>query len=191
VRLFVALDVSAETRAQLRRVREAIEPKLQGKNAPRLTWVAEPNAHVTLQFIGEVGPDVGERVRAALSPPIRQQPFEIAFAGLGVFPNSRRPRVVWIGASETSGATSTLAGAVRNRLEPIVGRGEERDFRPHLTIARVKEAGRFDWDGVLSGVDAGGSVVLVDHVTLYQSRTSPHGPTYTALATTPLLPAEN
>ena len=187
MRLFVALDVSAATRAQLRRVREAIEPKLQGKKAPRLTWVAEPNAHVTLLFIGEVGPDAAERVRAALSPPIRQQPFQIVFQGLGVFPNNRRPRVVWIGASETSGAASTLADVVRNRLEPIVGRGEEREFRPHLTIARVKESERFGWEAVLSGVDAGSSVVLVDHVTLYQSRTSPDGPTYTALASTPLI----
>ncbi len=188
MRLFVAIDVSDETRVQLRRAREAIEPHLlRGKHAPRVTWVAEQAAHVTLRFIGEVGPDVAERLRVALSEPIRHHPFQVEFAGLGVFPNSRRPRVVWIRASEPGGAIVRLSAAVEQRLEPIVGAGETREFRAHLTVARVKEAGRFDWNAVLNQIDAGGSTVVVDHVTLYQSRTSPRGPTYTALATASLV----
>jgi RNA 2',3'-cyclic 3'-phosphodiesterase len=187
VRLFVAIDVSDETRAQLRRVRDALEARLAAnRSAPRVTWVTEAAAHVTVRFIGEVSEETADRIRSALSAPIDRRAYLLEFEGLGAFPNTRRPRTIWIGATNGQSETAALASAVNARLDPIIGPGEARDFRAHLTVARVKEQMRFDWDAALAAIDARRSRSAIDHVTLYQSRTSPKGPTYTALLKTPL-----
>ena len=187
MRLFVAIDVSVETRAQLRRVRDALEKRLAAsRKAPRVTWVAHDAAHVTLRFIGEVSEEAAEKVRGALAAPIDGRAYSLQFEGLGAFPTMRRPSVIWIGATEGQSDTAALAAEVNARLDPIIGAGEKREFRAHLTVARVKEQIRFDWPAALAGIDAGRSRSAIDHVTLYQSRTTPKGPTYTALLKTPL-----
>lgn len=189
MRLFVALDVSEETRAQLRRVRAALEPQLRrGTRPPRLTWVRDAAAHITLRFIGEVSEDVATRVCVALAAPINQAPYSLRFAGVGAFPRHGPPRVVWIGVAQGQDTTARLAADVARRLEPVVGVDREREFRAHLTVARVKDPGRMDWSAALRAVDARVSVSLIDHVTLYSSRTLPEGPAYTALLMIPLRP---
>jgi RNA 2',3'-cyclic 3'-phosphodiesterase len=187
VRLFVAIDIGESTRAQLRVVRDALTRQLTAApRAPRVTWVADDAAHVTLRFIGEVPDATADRVRAALLPSLAHAPYDLVFSGVGTFPNRRRPRVVWIGTVLGQEETARLAAVVQQRLEPILGNSAERAFRAHLTVARVKEPVPFDWDGALSNVTVGGTVSRIDHVTLYQSKTSPKGPTYTALCVTPL-----
>jgi len=63
-------------------------------------------------------------------------PFEISVGGLGAFPTSRRPRVVWVGVE----APAELA-AVQNGVESAMARlgyaREDRPFSPHLTLGRV------------------------------------------------------
>lgn len=151
-----------------------------------MTWVAETAAHVTVRFIGEVAEETAEKVKTALASPFERAPYDLQFEGVGTFPNARRPRVVWIGASRGHEQTAALAAAVNGRLDPVLGRGEERALRAHLTVARVKEPGRFDWGAALAAVNSGRSRSPIDHVTLYQSKTSPKGPAYTALLKVPL-----
>ena len=185
MRLFVAIDVSDETRAQVRRVREQLAERLaRVARAPRVTWVADAAAHVTVRFIGEVPDSAAEQVRAVMVPPIALPVYTIDFSGAGVFPKGSRPRVVWIGGARGQEETAAVAAAVQARLDPIIGAGEGRPFRAHLTVARVKEPTPFDWSAALATIDIGRTRSRVDHVTLYQSRTSPAGPTYTPLCTT-------
>lgn len=186
MRLFVAADVSADTRAHLRRARELIEQALPPRGAPALTWVSEHAAHVTLRFIGETAAAAAERLYAALLPPVALAPFDTRWGTLGSFPGGRRPRVIWLGALEGEGSLSALASLVAARLEPIVGAGEARRFHPHLTLARVRDPGRVDWRRLLGDSDAGVSRSRIDQVTLYRSRLSPKGAAYEALLRTPL-----
>jgi RNA 2',3'-cyclic 3'-phosphodiesterase len=187
VRLFVAIDVSAKTRAQLRSVREQLEAQFaRARRAPRVTWVDDAAAHVTVRFIGHVDPTVADNIRVSLTAPIVLPPYDIEFSDVGVFPGPSRPRVVWIGVTKGGDETATLAALVNQRLDGIVGPAESRPFRAHLTVARVKEPERFDWRGALSHVEAGTTRSTIDHVTLYESKTSPKGPTYTPVCVAPL-----
>jgi 2'-5' RNA ligase len=187
VRLFVALDPSAETRAQVGAVRDALAARVAAADRlPRVTWVAEQAAHVTLRFIGEVSDDLAARVRSALVEALPVSPYELRFAGVGAFPTLRRPRALWLGTEGGDEQTERLVRAVDARLDPILGHGQSRRFRAHLTVGRVKEPAPFDWAAAVADVKALPTSTFVDHVTLYQSRTSPKGPTYTALCVTPL-----
>jgi 2'-5' RNA ligase len=184
--LFVAIDVSDDTRAQLTSVREALAASLnRARRAPRVTWVASEAAHVTVRFIGEVSDSAGEQVCEVLRVPLPHAVYDLEFAGVGAFPNSRRPRLVWIGAVRGQYETARLAALVNDRLDLILGPAEPRDFRAHLTVARVKEPIAFDWNGAFSRVQPSSSVSQIDHVTLYRSKTGPRGPTYTPVIRVP------
>lgn len=188
MRLFVAVDIGDDTRAQLRAVRRALEQRLSAaRRAPRVTWVADEAAHLTARFIGEISDQTVERVRAALQSPIAHPPYDLEFSGVGAFPNHRRPRAVWIGATRGQAETAHVVAEVNARLDSLVGPGDDRPFRVHLTVGRVKESLPFDWAAAFAAIEAASTVSRVDHVTLYQSRTSPKGPTYTALCVTPLV----
>lgn len=187
MRLFVAIDIDRETRAELRRVRSRLQRQLDSaRRAPRVTWVAEDAAHVTLRFIGEVPDSTAQRVREALTEPLSIAPYDLEFTGLGAFPDARRAKVLWIGASSGSDETARLAAAVRARVDPIVGPDEPRPFRVHLTVGRVKTGPSFDWTSAFESIEVRPTISRIDHVTLYRSTTSPDGPTYTALCETPL-----
>jgi RNA 2',3'-cyclic 3'-phosphodiesterase len=188
MRLFVAADVSDKTRTALKSVRESISTRIAtARTPPRVTWVKDEAAHVTLRFIGHVPDEVGAEIAAALARPFDLAPFRVHWETIGTFPGGRSPRVVWMGATDGGEKLSALATLVTERLQPIVGPGEDRVFKPHLTIGRIKDPGRqVDWPRIVLEARPAPTTTRVDHVTLYQSRLSPKGPTYSALLRTPL-----
>ena len=117
---FVA-PTSAMTRRGARRSR-ALEPHRAARRPPRVTWVADEAAHVTLRFIGEVLTRRRARDRGALQTPLDPARRSTSTgAALGTFPGGRRPRVVWIGAASGGDGRLALAAPSIARLEPIVG----------------------------------------------------------------------
>jgi 2'-5' RNA ligase len=188
MRLFIAADLSDATRRGVEDAGSQIRSALPtGPTAPRLVWVNAAAAHVTLRFIGEVRDEALPTIEAAIGRDFESPPFEVCWQSLGTFPGGRRPRVVWIGAGEGSDALIRLAATIDDRLRGVVEPREGRMFAPHVTIARVKEAGRgVDWARIIAGVRLAPSVTRVDHVTLYQSRTGPKGSTYTVRLRIPL-----
>jgi 2'-5' RNA ligase len=184
MRLFVAIDLSAETRTLVGEIQARLEAQLLlARRAPRITWVKPEAAHVTLQFLGETSDSQVERLTGALgSPRLANEPFAVLWGALGTFPETRQPRVVWLGAATGAKELSTLAGNVRERLAVIGVERDARPFRSHITIGRVRDPGIVNWPGVLKRVLFAPSASRVDHVTLYRSQLSPRGPTYTAVA---------
>ena len=133
MRLFVALQISAEVREQLSKlIRELRDVDSRPK------WANPDNLHVTLKFIGEVAPEKTAAIGDALVA-IRADGSVVAqFRGIGFFPNARRPDVAWVGI-HASPIISELAAQVNRALEPLGIPGEEKPFVAHLTIARFKE----------------------------------------------------
>lgn len=190
MRLFVAVDLDDQTRAQLAAARDAIRDAIeQAPVPPRVTWVKDEAAHVTVRFIGEVADAAAPAVQAAVARGFGIPPFDVRWQSLGTFPGGRRPRVLWLGpgGAEAIDAMRRLAREVNERLEPLVGPAESRPFTPHVTIGRVKDPGRgVAWAQAMARVVWTPTTTYVDHVTLYVSRLSPKGPTYTALRRAPL-----
>jgi 2'-5' RNA ligase len=187
VRLFVAADISDETREAMRCTRAAIETAAaSARIPPRITWVRDEAAHVTLRFIGEVADDVAQAVAAVLSDPLGIPAFEVEWGAIGVFPPGRaglrHPRTIWFGASRGADALAALAGAVNDRLKAVVAPGDDCAQTPHLTLGRVRLPGKgMSWPDVLKAAKPQPTTSPVERVTLYRSQLSPHGPTYTAI----------
>ena len=136
IRLFVALELPSAVRAALRALASRLRPAAGGG----VRWTDPDGIHLTLKFIGEIETARLDAVRAALAGVHAAQPVEVLFRGVGWFPNARHPRVFWAGVEEDArrGALAALAAEVERALEPAGIAPESREFRPHLTLGRIK-----------------------------------------------------
>jgi 2'-5' RNA ligase len=179
VRLFVALDIPEAVRAALTQCTAPLS-----KLCPGARWVSLAGAHVTLKFIGEVPAERGEAIRLSLAEVHGIASVEIRFAGLGFFPNDRRPRVLWAGI-EGGPALAKLAAAVDERVATLGVAREAREFHPHVTLARLDSAQGLDpLRAALAklGAPEFGRTTAREFC-LYQSVLRPTGAEYTRLAT--------
>lgn len=130
MRLFTAIDLSDEMLLRLERLLTAL------RGEALIKWSPLDNLHITTKFIGS-WPDVrlGE-LEAALGEVELPAPFPIELRGLDWFPNSRFPRVLSLGVSGGEALTG-LAQAIEERLAKLGVPRESREYRPHLTLARI------------------------------------------------------
>jgi len=135
VRSFIAIPVPRTGLEVLEKVVKRLDSEMGGK----VRWVRPRGIHLTLKFMGDIPALTLEQVLETL-PQVTASfgPFEISMSGLGVFPNARRPRVLWAGLA---GDLETLS-ALQLAVDEAVGRlglpKEDRPFSPHLTLGRVR-----------------------------------------------------
>jgi 2'-5' RNA ligase len=113
----------------------------------------------------------------------------LAVAGAGTFPTGGAPRVIWAGVSKGRDRMDAIEREVSARLAGVGVQPEDRPYSPHLTLARVRDAGGLRADTLLErhrAVELGAT--RVEAITLFESRLSPKGPTYVPLCRTPLEP---
>jgi 2'-5' RNA ligase len=134
MRLFLALELPAATAEE---IHAAVAPLREVE--PGLAWVPVPKLHLTLKFLGE-GDDgrVTTLVQAADRVAAHHRPLEMTLAGVGAFPNFRRPRVVWFGV-EGDPRLELLHHDVETAAATLGYELEGRPFRPHITLARVRD----------------------------------------------------
>lgn len=185
IRAFIAVDIPHEVKEKF----SAAQGTLRGAGAD-VRWVQPRNAHVTLQFLGDTPVANVEEIKAALGRvAASHQAFEVAIEGLGVFPNPRRPRVVWIGVSRGASELAALQRSVGEEMRRLGFPPEERAFSPHITLGRVKSPK--NTDKLASILDAEkhfqAGCFLATDIRLIRSVLSSEGPAYTTLFSAPLL----
>ena len=182
IRAFVALDIPENIREDLRERQDALRSRgLQAR------WVRPAGIHLTVRFLGQVPASTVPVVSAALEQAVSALAApQLALADLGVFPNLRRPRVIWAGLKgeierlrEIKRAVDRALAAADSRLFPR----EERSFKAHLTLARFKK--RVDPDRLRAALKADArfapQAFTARRLVLYRSELSARGPRYTPL----------
>ena len=134
MRLFLAINLDPAVR------RAVIDATAELRAAaPTLNWMDESRVHLTLKFLGEqedaVVAPLGEALDRAAQ---RHRTFTIRIGDVGAFPNFRRARVVWMGVDRDS-RLELLHHDVEVACDALGFELEGRAFRPHLTLARVRE----------------------------------------------------
>jgi 2'-5' RNA ligase len=130
MRIFVALDIEEEIRKRLQHFMEEMR-----QLAPGARWVSPESLHVTLKFIGEKPEAAVKQIEDALGA-INAEPFQIRFRGAGFYPTAKAARVFWVGIEGEAGLAD-LAAKVEESLAAVGVPEEQRDFSPHLTLARA------------------------------------------------------
>lgn len=185
LRTFIAVGVDPFTRDRL----VGLQKRLADGGAAA-KWVEPANLHVTLLFLGEVHsretPDI---CRIAAEVAKQQSSFAMTLLGAGAFPTPRRPRTLIVHITEGSEDLVRLHAMLEPPLLELgCYRREERAFKPHLTIGRVK--GKAD-DPALSGAIQkfaaweGGETRVRELLVLSSSLLS-EGPEYVVLSRAPL-----
>lgn len=187
LRAFIAIELSTEAQTALaelqRRLKTVVPPY-------SVRWTAPENIHLTLHFLGDVAVDEVSRISDLLQAAASTySPFTLTLDGLGCFPNTRRPRIVWTGVSGQMDILLKLHRELGERLKPIGFTPETRPYAPHLTLGRVK-------DGLPQRLLSHLGQILeqtqpqvrhvaaldVAEISLIQSDLKPAGPVYTQLA---------
>lgn len=187
-RIFVAVALDAPLREAI----TDLERRLEDAGA-RLRWVKPDNLHFTLRFLGHISDAQLNRVKTATREAAEGvTAFGIGLAGVGAFPNARRPKVVWVGIGEGADTLRDLAARLDDTLARQRFPKEPRGFQPHLTLARVKEP-RLWGDvgptlGQFEGVEVGRQEVR--SLMVMESLLRPQGAIYTQVEEVPLSPYE-
>jgi 2'-5' RNA ligase len=180
MRLFAAIELDAAARAAIAEEQQRLAAMFRDRGAaPR--FVTPEHMHLTLVFIGEVPEERAPSIVAAASEPIPMSPFAVAFGGIGAFPPRGAPRVLWLGVADGAPEVMRLQSVVASRLEVAGVAREARAFHPHLTLARWKESRAADRPRADARTLAMVARVEVSAATLFQSRLSPKGSSYTVL----------
>lgn len=176
LRLFIAIVPPLVVRERLAHLREQL--RVLGADAK---WVETENIHLTMRFLGEVESARASHISRALAEAAsRHSAFPVRVQGSGVFPNRRRPRVVWVGLEGDLDALRALQVDIEAGLVPLGFAPEARGFSPHVTLGRLRsETGA---RALVERLDALRGEVYgqftVDRVVLMESKLSSRGPTY-------------
>lgn len=186
VRLFLAINFAPEVRQA---IAEAIAPLRVV--APDLSWIREPQLHLTVKFLGEQPEDLAPRITASMNAVCgRYRVVDAQIGGLGAFPNFRRPRVVWIGVSPEP-KLELLHHDVETACEALGLPIDGKPFRPHLTLARVKpRAAKSDTMRNLAHAAkevAFSEEVVISSIDLMESELTTVGSRYRMLSSSPLV----
>jgi len=185
VRLFLAINFAPEVR---RAVADAAAP-LRAM-APELSWIREPQLHLTVKFLGEQPDDMAPRIADAMrGVGARNRVVDAQIGGIGAFPNFRRPRVVWIGVTPEP-KLELLHHDVESACESLGLPLDGKPFRPHLTLARVKPRAA-NSEALRSLAREAKQVsfveeVLIDAIDLMQSELTTVGARYRLITSAPL-----
>lgn len=131
-RVFLSIDIDDE--ALLSRIAQ-IQSSLDRQSA-KIKLVEEENIHFTMRFLGDTPHTKIEKIREELLE-VQYRPFTIRIDGVGAFPNTNRPRVIWVGVSDNAERITDLKLKIDDRLGNI-GYTRDRKFHAHATIARVR-----------------------------------------------------
>jgi len=184
IRAFIAIQLPPQTLEAL----AALQREMKKQVPPRsVRWMRPEGIHLTLKFLGDTEVDKLPQIERALAAVARHAPAcTFIVGGLGCFPNSRRPRVIWVGVQEEMGRLTALWEAIEEAMAPFGYEPERRGFKPHLTLGRVqRRAPHRDVSQVGEAVSRTAvgtlSEVVADRFALIRSVLKPGGAEYTAL----------
>ena len=181
IRTFVAVDVSTGIRNSAFKTITNLSGKALDYN-----WVEKENLHITLNFLGDVDETQVPQVCSLIKRTVDGYgSFEISVAGLGCCPNPEKPRVAWLGVKQGYDELVELNRKLADALETMRFPRERNDFRPHLTLGRLRRGGRYSsalTEAVVAGQEKFAGEMVVDEVVVYSSFLDRTGPSYTPMS---------
>tara|TARA_B110001454_G_C12700182_1_gene426222 strand:+ start:1173 stop:1715 length:543 start_codon:yes stop_codon:yes gene_type:complete len=173
MRAFVAVEIdNADIIQKIKSIQETVTFKAKPVRVDQI--------HFTLQFLGEISKEKAEKVKSVLLT-VDFQRFSLTIGCFGVFPNTKNPRIVWLGVDKYGGEKlSNVAKNVNSVLSPI-GFNVDKQFSPHLTIFRIKTKIDDITNELLKFKDVEFGKQMVSKIILKKSELSKNGPEYTNL----------
>ncbi|MGB9959806.1 MAG: RNA 2',3'-cyclic phosphodiesterase [Candidatus Bathyarchaeales archaeon] len=178
IRSFIAFDI--ESAQVLERITHM--QKILAETHADLKFVEPKNIHITIRFLGNITPHMVDRVYESMKK-VKFEPFEVKIQGIGAFPDTRYPRVLWAGIREGAEQLRSIFHQLEPQLRILGFAPDPKGFSPHLTIARVK-SGRNKAElakQVEENINYEFGIVKAECLRLKRSDLTPKGPIYSTL----------
>lgn len=185
LRTFIAIGLSKSVTRRLDDLQESLRAESSG-----VKWTPLENFHLTLHFLGEVNTlDLVSICRVVRDRSRRHEPFSFEVAGVGGFPNMRRPKILWAGINNGADELKDLHDDIEESLCDLgCYRREDRPYNPHLTLGRLNHDDNAEqWGEILSKyADWHGGISPVEEVLIMSSELRREGPNYSVVGRAPL-----
>lgn len=180
IRCFLALDPPEEVLRGIATIQNHLRKLIRGD----IRWVRPEGIHSTLKFFGDISAgDVANIAAAVEKAAEKEMPFSLAIGGAGLFPDPHRPRILWLGMNGDVERLLVFQKEIEEALLQIGFPREERPFRPHLTLGRIKTAKGLI--GLARALEKGEEYTAgrftASGLSLIQSELTPGGAIYTIL----------
>ena len=181
IRAFLAIEPPENVLQEISRLQEKLKREISG----RLSWTRPQGQHLTLKFFGDVSKeDINNICAIVQKRVVAEQKLNLKVEKLGVFPDDRRPRVLWCGVTGDVEKLINLQKILDGDFAAIGFPAEDRSFKAHLTLARIKDprdiTGMSEALKKYDSFKAGG--FTADQLFFFKSNLSPKGAVYTKLA---------
>ncbi len=136
LRLFIAIAVPPVVRQEIGRTQGQLR-----RDSPlgAVRWTQPEQFHVTLKFLGDIPAEQVSEVEKSASWVCAKFPvLELSAQGIGFFPNTRKPRVIWAGASDGDGQLPELHQQLDEKLQWLSPTEKPEKFTGHITLGRFK-----------------------------------------------------
>ena len=181
IRAFLAIDPPEEIFREIIKIQERLRKAIQGD----IRWVRPEGIHLTLKFFGYVyESDIANISRVVRDGVANMKALMLNVRNIGAFPSANRPRVLWLGIDGDTEALINLQTEIDTGFQEYGFKKEDRPFRPHFTLARIKEPKGLVGlaETVKKNEDYIAGSFTVTGLTLFKSDLKPTGAIYTKLA---------
>jgi RNA 2',3'-cyclic 3'-phosphodiesterase len=184
-RIFLSLPVPTYVVAQLLKLQQELAA---GLREGFVSWTRPAQMHLTLRFLGDTPPARVEAIENAVTAVCADvAPFPLRARQAGFFPNPRRPRIIWAGVDDAGNRLAPLHAAVNEAIKSIVlETADEKDFRGHLTIGRIKRIDRREIKALAEAAERASGRCFgnwkANTIEIVRSELGPGGSRYTCVA---------
>jgi len=161
------------------------------RGVSKVRWVKRENMHLTVLFLGNINEETIPAMAEDISDICeRFSPFIVRMKGVGCFPNIRNPKVIWVGIDGEIERMARFYESLVMNLSKYGIKQENRTYRPHLTLGRIKGNSNIR-DRMVGMISKGREITdkefILQELVLFKSDLRPQGPIYTKLNSWSLL----
>jgi len=182
LRLFVAVNFNMELKEQISEILFKFK-----KIEPSIKWVKANDIHITLKFLGETEKEKLKVIEAAMKDICsKHRAFTLSMNNVGVFPNIKKPRVIWLGINKGGHCLKDINRDLEEELFKAGFPKENKDFKSHITLGRVKDFFRGDITNILKSISQDELNAFeeqkIERISLMKSTLYSDGPIYEILS---------
>ena len=178
IRIFIALELPEEVKKEILK----IQRRLVIKDA-KIRWMSKENTHLTLKFLGGVEESLMPNIYETMDRASKSlNSFQLNLSNAGLFPNRGRPKIIWAGIGGSTSELESLAEKCDFAMHRIGFERENRKFKPHVTIGRIKSlSDAEDLSQRLNDLEVGPIEFKAAKINIIKSDLTSSGAVYTLL----------
>ena len=183
IRTFLSIPVPQEVRSKKNMLYSTLE-----ESPAKINWVKNIQLHLTIKFLSHTPESVIEKIIDRVeSITSESKPFDIFIESTGCFPVKERPRVLWMGVNGNLDPLYDLFIHVEDALDLLGFPKEQQDYKPHITLARIKYPQKWTPD-ISTFLKSSYDPIdfPIDRVQFFSSELLPSGTVHTLLKSFPL-----